>query len=110
MRTIYVLNQIALLGLIGQAAALGSQIRQSVGVCGNAGGACITMTPVDNNPKGSFISATPCSDSNSLQTWTFDPTNHERAYLLRKRDELLPLLPGPGPAAHAPRHHTDPCE
>jgi hypothetical protein len=54
------LNQIALLGLIGQAAALGSQI-QSVGDCGNTAGGCITMTPVDNNPKGGFISATPCS-------------------------------------------------
>jgi hypothetical protein len=46
-----ILNQIALLGLTGQAAALGSQI-QSVGDCGNTAGACITVTPVDNNPKG----------------------------------------------------------
>ena len=63
--------------LIGQAAGLGSQWTQiqASGDCGDTAGACLTMTPVDNNPKGSFLSVNPCDDANTLQTWTFDPTS-----------------------------------
>jgi hypothetical protein len=47
---------------------------ESVGPCGDTAGTCLTMTPVDENPKGSYLSVTPCDDGNDdLQRWTFDP-------------------------------------
>jgi hypothetical protein len=46
---------------------------QSVGACGDTAGSCLTMTPVDRNPKGSFLSVIPCDTIDGLQQWTFDP-------------------------------------